>query len=110
MPVADPLLFPPHPICCRAVTHGDALDQFQRIPPVESIAFTQIWNAFPKGVARFHPGPEHKKDILDLRHKETKRSYLYGSSLSCGAAFGAITVNLSAVEGFWGTFWAYSPR
>ena len=37
---------------------------------MESIAFTQIWNAFPKGVARFHPGPEHKKDILDLRHKE----------------------------------------
>ena len=26
--------------------------------------FTQIWNAFPKGVASFHPGPEHKKDIL----------------------------------------------
>jgi hypothetical protein len=48
MPVADPLLFPLHPTSWRAVTQDDALDESRESLPVESIAFTQIWNAFPK--------------------------------------------------------------
>jgi hypothetical protein len=46
------------------------------------------------GVTRFHPGPEHKRDIWTPSTRKTRRSNFYDSSLSCGAAFGAITVSL----------------
>ena len=56
--------------------------------------FTQIWNAFPKGVGRFHPEPEHKKDIWTSGARKLGGLISTFPPLSCGAAFGAITVSL----------------
>jgi len=88
--------FLPHPIPRRAVTQGDALDRSRESLPLESIAFSRKYGTrFRRSSQIFIRGSEHKKNIWDLRHKETRRSNFYGSCLSCGGpAFGAITVRL----------------
>ena len=69
----SPTLFPG-----RAVTQGDALDQSR-----ESLLWSRLRSRkYGTRVVRFHPGPEHKKDIRTSGTRRLEGLIFYGSSLS----------------------------